>query len=106
MGAGESDDDDDDDEMVVEDKVEEAAFDLKRAQIASLIFCLQREKIKTTHREFILPFALLHLAILESFSERCLPCRGSVCCVAATYKKVGGGEEEQLDSTSSLAPTN
>jgi hypothetical protein len=47
VGAVESDDDDDDDdEMVVEDKVEEAAFDLKREQIAFINILPYREREK------------------------------------------------------------
>jgi hypothetical protein len=59
VGAVESDDDDDDDEMVVEDKVEEAAFDLKREQIAfiNILPYRKKKKMKTAHR--IVHFSLL-----------------------------------------------
>jgi hypothetical protein len=100
--VGESVHDDCDEEMAAVDEVEEAAFDLKRAQIAFINILPREERDKNIYREahsslLFLSLSLFHRNFLKSFSERYASCRVAVQGVEATYRKK---ELEQLHSTS------
>jgi hypothetical protein len=87
VGAGESEDDGEE-EMVEEDEVEEAAFDLKWAQIAFINILPQEGRDKNTYREvhsFLFPLS-------PQLSEKFL---GEICLVPHRSVQHGGDIQEK-----------
>jgi hypothetical protein len=101
VGAVESDDDD---EMVVEDKVEEAAFDLKREQIAFINILPYTEKERwKLHTELFfppLPFTSLSGKFLGEVHRLGVQTANNI------YEEKRTEKRRRRSFSSSLAPTN